>query len=349
MALSFPRMTQSPCGYATPSFKTMTPRSSVADDTRQSRWDGILESSVVGSFTSLGYRIRSKQWEPIPKDALDGKTLLITGATSGIGKEIAHQAVGYGARLRFVARNPAKAEALKSDLESTASDADVAFYLADLSSIAEVRAVAAKVLEAEPAIDIFINNAVILPGERTWTSEGLELSHATNLVAPFVLTNALIPRMIESQPSRIINMISGGMYTQGLALDDLNNERGDYRGSVAYARAKRGLMVLTKLWARQLAGTGVTVNATHPGWVDTPGVKDSLPGFYRLTRKLLRDVEQGTDTVMWLATSPDIAAETGKLWHDRAERSEYRLKKTIETEADRARLWDELEGTARSV
>lgn len=318
-------------------------------ETKPNRWDGVLESTIVGSFTSLGYRIRSSQWEAIDPAALNDQVLVITGATSGIGKEFAKKAVAHGAHLRFVARNERKAEALRTELRSASRHGDINYYLADLSLISEVREVAAEILAAEPKIDILVNNAVILPGERTTTPEGLELSHATNLVAPFVLTNALIPRMIDSQPARIINVISGGMYTQGLALDDLNYEKGDYRGSVAYARAKRRLMVLTTLWAERLQDSGVTVNATHPGWVDTPGVRDSLPGFYGMMRPLLRNVDQGTDTILWLATDEAISSESGKLWHDRAERPLHRMQRTVETEADRARLWDELTRTVGQI
>ncbi len=209
----------------------------------------------------------------------------------------------------------------------------------------QVKAVSEQILQREPQIDLLINNAVVLPPERITTAEGLELSHATNLVAPFLLTNTLIPRLVNSAPSRIINVISGGMYTQGLDLDDLNNRNGEYSGSVAYAKAKRGLMVLTKQWAEQLAGTGVAVNATHPGWVNTPGVKESLPGFYKVMGPLLRSTEQGADTILWLAANEAGGARSGKLWHDREQRSEYKLKKTIETVGDRNRLWSELTQT----
>lgn len=313
------------------------------------RIDSILEKSVVGSFTSMGHRIRSRNWEEPASGSLDGRTLLITGATSGIGTEVANTAARRGARVRFIARNIEKAEALRDDLVAVAPHDDIRFYIADLSIMNEVCTVAAEVLDNEPSIHILVNNAVVLPGERTFTAEGLELAHATNLVAPFLLTNSLRKRMVESAPSRIINVISGGMYTQGLELDDLNSRNGEYRGSVAYARAKRGLMVLTKMWADRLAGTGVTVNATHPGWVDTPGIKDSLPGFHRLTRRFLRSPAQGADTIVWLASSETGGTESGKLWHDRAERPEYRLKSTTETSADRNRLWKLLTDEVASI
>lgn len=311
--------------------------------------DRILEASVVGSFTTIGHRARSRGWSAIDGQALRDSTVVITGATSGIGKSVARRAAAWGARVRFVARNIDKARALRDELVASAGHEDIRYYIADLSALHQVAAVSEEILTKEPQIHLLINNAVVLPPERITTSEGLELSHATNLVAPFLLTNSLKERMIESAPARIINVISGGMYTQGLALDDLESSEGEYHGSVAYARAKRGLMVLTKMWADQLAGTGVTVNATHPGWVDTPGVRGSLPTFHRLTRPLLRSPQQGADTILWLATAPEGGRETGRLWHDRAIRSEYKLRKTIETSADRNRLWNTLAETVNRV
>lgn len=314
-----------------------------------SRWDGLLESSVVGSFTSIGYNIRSRHWDDATAPTVRDKVVVLTGGTSGIGQEVATQLAQGGARLRLVARNEEKVASLQSELRSQTGNEDIAYYLADLSLISEVLRVADDIVDQEPTIDLLINNAVVLPPERITTSEGLELSHATNLVAPFALTNALIPRLKDSAPARVINVISGGMYTQALNVDDLNYETGDFSGSVAYARAKRGLMVLTKLWADQLAGSGVTVNATHPGWVDTPGVKDSLPAFYRVMRPLLRSPEQGADTIMWLAGSPEVATATGQLWHDRKTRSEHKVRKTKESADDQARLWDELTRTVAEV
>jgi dehydrogenase/reductase SDR family protein 12 len=316
---------------------------------RNGRCDSLLEWSVVGSFTSIGYRLRSRHWEPVSDDALNDRVVVITGATSGIGKAVATEAARLGARLRFIARNADKAEELRRRLIDLSPHGDVSFYLADLSTMSEIAAVSERVLDAEPRIDVLINNVGILPRERIVTEEGLELAYATDLVGPFLLTNRLERRLVESAPARIINMLSGGMYTQALELDDPNYQRGEYHGSVAYARAKRGLMVLTKLWADQLSGTGVTVNAAHPGWVDTPGVRTSLPRFHRVTRPLLRTPEQGADTVVWLATSPIGSRATGKLWHDREIRAEYRRRHTVETAADRNRLWDQLTTTVEQL
>jgi dehydrogenase/reductase SDR family member 12 len=315
----------------------------------KSRCDGLLEWSVVGSFTSIGHKVRSRHWDPIPDGALDDQVVIITGATSGIGKKLATEAARLGARIRFIARNREKSEDLRNKLIDLSPHGDIAYYIADLSIMSDIATVSGRVLDNEPRIDVLINNVVVLPQERTETSEGLELAYATDLVGPFLLTNRLKDRMIDSAPARIINMISGGMYTQSLELDDPNYENGEYHGSVAYARAKRGLMVLTKMWSDQLAATGVTANAAHPGWVNTAGVRDSLPGFYRIARPLLRTAEQGADTVLWLATSSEGGRRSGKLWHDRATRTEYRLKRTIETSAERNQLWTQLSATVERL
>jgi dehydrogenase/reductase SDR family protein 12 len=183
--------------------------------------------------------------------------------------------------------------------------------------MADVRSLAARLLAKEQSIHILVNNAAVLPTEKTLTEEGLETAFATDLLSPWLLTRLLIPKLRESAPARIINVSSGGMYLSGVDLDELENPRGRYDGSRAYARAKRGLMILTELWAEELAGSGVVVNAMHPGWADTPGVQESLPAFHRLTRAVLRTPEQGADTIVWLAAATEAGQVSGKFWLDR--------------------------------
>jgi NAD(P)-dependent dehydrogenase (short-subunit alcohol dehydrogenase family) len=149
------------------------------------------------------------------------------------------------------------------------------------------------------------------------TSEGLETAFATDLLSPFLLTELLLPRLQASAPARVINVLSGGMYFSGVDIEDLQNAKGDYDGSRAYARAKRGLMILTELWSEQLRHSGVVVNAMHPGWADTPGVQTSLPAFHKITRAVLRTPEEGADTIVWLAAAPEAGRVSGKFWLDR--------------------------------
>ena len=133
------------------------------------------------------------------------------------------------------------------------------------------------------------------------------------LAGPYRLTEGLRPLLKQAAASRgvarVVNVLSGGMYTQKIDVEDLQSERGEYSGSVAYARAKRGLLIVTEEWARRWAKDGIVVNAMHPGWADTPSMVSALPEFHRVTEKVLRRPAEGADTIVWLAT----ATEAGKV------------------------------------
>ena len=306
-----------------------------------SRWDGLLESTVVGSFSNIGYRVRSQEWEALD-GGIEDRVAIVTGATSGLGLESAAQIAELGGKPVLVARNAAKAEAVVADVVARTGNDDVTYAIADLSSLAEVRRLAAELEAKYPQIHVLINNAGVLPESRKETSDGIELTLATNLVGSFLLTNLLIPRMVASAPARIVNVSSGGMYTQKIDVTDLQSETGEFNGTMAYAQTKRGQVILTELWAEQLEGTGVVVNAMHPGWVNTPGVQDWSSAFYSIMRPLLRTPRQGADTIVWLAAADEAANESGGFWHDRELRATHRLQRTRESVEERTELWNQL-------
>ena len=277
--------------------------------------DRLILPGALG-FTRFGYEHRRKSWRPIT-ESLQGRTAVVTGATSGLGQVVARQLAGLGARVILVGRSQDKLEAAINEIKDATGNPEVRGEQADLSLMSEVRSLAERLLEREPSLHILVNNAAVLPTEKTLTEEGFETAFATDLLSPWLLTRLLIPRLRESAPARIINVSSGGMYLSGIDLDQLENPTGRYDGSRAYARAKRGLMILTERWAEELEGSGVMVNAMHPGWADTPGVQDSLPGFHKLTRAVLRTPEQGADTIVWLAAASEAGEVSGKLWLDR--------------------------------
>jgi short-subunit dehydrogenase len=132
------------------------------------------------------------------------------------------------------------------------------------------------------------------------------------------------------------------MYTQKIRIDDLQYEKGRYNGSTAYARAKRGLVILTEMWAARLKAQGVVVHAMHPGWADTPGVSSSLPSFYKITKKILRTPEEGADTIAWLAASKEAVDSSGLFWLDRQPRTTHVFPGTGESQAERKQLWSKL-------
>ncbi len=277
--------------------------------------DRLLDASLVG-YTRVGFSLRSRAWAELPR--MDGCVVVVTGASSGIGRAAASRFAQLGASVVDVVRDPSRARDDAADVRAC-----------DVSSPADVRRFAASLTR----VDVLVNNAGALPAERSETAEGLEVAYATNVLGPFLLVELL-------RPGRVITVTSGGMYAARLDPYDLQTVSRPYRGAEVYARTKRAEAVLTSMWAER----GVSAHAMHPGWVDTPGLASSLPGFHRALQPLLRTPEQGADTIVWLGSA---GVAPGRLWHDRAERPAYRLPWTRETAADRERLWAELERQVR--
>jgi len=298
--------------------------------------DRLVLPGALG-FTRLGFHLRQRSWTPIT-NSLAGKTVVITGATSGLGLAAAHRLARLNARIILVGRNARKTRRVQQEISRATGNQGIDIQIADLSLLADVRALADRLLETEPRVDVLINNAAVLPSERQITSEGLEQTFATNLLAPFALTRWLLPLLRQSSPARIVNVVSGGMYLSGIDTGNLQNEKGEFDGARAYARAKRGLMILTEQWADELENSAITVNAMHPGWAATPGVKESLPAFYRVTRPMLRNAEQGADTMVWLAAAPEPENHSGLLWFDREPHLTSLFPNTRGSERERAIL-----------
>ncbi len=296
----------------------------------------------VWRFTRLGFKRSRRHWNAV--SAYQGnRHALITGATSGIGRAAAGQLAALGARVTLVARDQRKADELAAELRAETGNENVGIEIADLSLMSDVHALCDRLLAAGEPIDMLINNAGALFNPRQVTAEGLEKSFALLLLSPYILTERLLPLLRVSGSSRVVNVLSGGMYTQKIDVDDLQSQNGTYSGSVAYARAKRGLMIVTEEWATRWDECGIAVNAMHPGWADTPGVETSLPEFYRVTRRFLRSPEEGADTAVWLATSTEAGKVSGKFWLDREQHPSHLSDRTRETPEERQQLLDTLE------
>ncbi len=282
--------------------------------------DGVLDALIVPSFTKIGPAIRSRMFEWTDPD-VDGKRIAITGPTSGLGKAAATRLAELGAELILIARNPTKLETLVAELEQV-GDGPFSTIVADLGDFDSVRA-AGEELAKLNALDVLVHNGGALHNKRSTvvgpTGDEIELTLATHVVAPFLLTALAQPALEASDDGRIITMSSGGMYSQGLKLDDLQTTK-DYSGTTAYARAKRGQVDLTERWAERLVSSSVTTHAMHPGWAATPGVSDALPGFDKLIGPLLRSPDEGADTLVWLCGAPAEEIGTGDFWLDRRRR-----------------------------
>ncbi len=299
---------------------------------QNSRLDQILDRTLLFSFTSVGYGLRKGNFKPLPR--IEGRRIVVTGATSGLGLVAARELADLGAAVVLVGRNQVKAEEAARQIQRITGNEAISVELADLSLMAETRALADR-LTAGPPIDALINNAGVLVAARTETSEGLELTLATNLLSHYVLTETVLPHIKDG--GRIINVSSGGMYSQRIRPADLQFKTGEYTGTAAYARTKRGQVILTEIWAESLADRGITVSAMHPGWSDTPGVSDSLPTFSKLIGPLLRSPEEGADTMVWLASTEE-EVPSGKFWLDRTPRPTHMTDKTKERPEDRVAL-----------
>ncbi|MEX1298391.1 MAG: SDR family NAD(P)-dependent oxidoreductase [Desulfotignum sp.] len=293
-------------------------------------------------FSRFGYELSRRFWTE-PGGTLYGRKVVLTGGTSGIGKAAAFMLAEKKAFLTIIARNREKALQVQQAIISKTGNPHVDVMLADLGRMQEIRQVAQQLGDSKKSIDILINNAGALFNERKETSEGFEQTFATDLLGVFYLTELLKKSIVRSS-GRIINVSSGGMYTQKIAVDDLENRQPPYNGATAYARAKRGVVILTRIWAEELKKEGITVHAMHPGWVDTPGIQRSLPEFHSLVGTLLRTPEQGADTIVWLALSGTAALSTGRFWLDRRPHETVVFPGTGESEDERQALWQKLHG-----
>lgn len=307
--------------------------------------DKGLEAPVVTSFSRLGYEARKRieNWEEIDKD-LGGAVILLTGATSGIGKAAAEHLARQGATLVLVGRSAERNQNVVDEITVATGNDSITQFPADMGEVEQVRALADYVLSAHDRLDVLIHNAGALSAQRRETVDGTEATVASQVIGPFLLTSLLLDRLEASLPARVLTMSSGGMYTAGLSVSSLEMSADDYKGAEQYARAKRAQVTLNEMWAERFGDRGIRFHALHPGWVDTPGVQESLPVFAKIMGRLLRTPKQGIDTLLWLVSQDEAIEVNGKFWHDRRQRPLHRLPATRKTDTGQRRhkLWAEV-------
>lgn len=254
---------------------------------------------------------------PLPKVDLKGKTALVTGASAGIGKEIARGLLGMGAHVIFGVRNVEKGQGVAKELGGTSTVLQV-----DTSSPASIKKLAAEVKAKFPAIHILVNNAGAWFSDKRSSPEGKELTFATNVLGPFVLSEELLPLLEAGKPSRIVNVVSG--FASDYDAGDLELTRRKFDGFKAYGQSKLAARMITWGLASRVAGRGITVNAAAPGFVKTDfnqNARGLVAGMINFSAKLFADTPaQGGDSITWAAVAPELEGQTGKYFDRRREK-----------------------------
>jgi retinol dehydrogenase 12 len=272
-------------------------------------------------------------------DQLAGKTALVTGATSGIGKAIAVGLGRMGAEVAITARDEAKGKAVLDEIQLDAPGAKLQLFLCDFASLKSIRALAAEVDRRLPKLQILVNNAGAMNQLRKTSADGLELTFAVNHLGYFLLTNLLLPKLKASAPARIISTSSVAHTFGKVNFDDLQSEKG-YSAFRVYGTSKLENILFTRELARRLEGSGVTANCFHPGAVRS-GFGRNDPGFMSFITGLggpfLRTPEKAAQTALRLASAPELAEVSGRYF---ANAREAKPNRAAQNDGDARKLWD---------
>lgn len=280
-----------------------------------------------------------RRFAPAPAvPRMDGKVILLTGATSGIGRQAALALAPSGARLVLVGRDRGRTEALVGELRAV--NPRVESLVADLSSQAEVRRLAVEFLARFDRLDVLVNNAGALFTTREETVDSIERTFALNHLAYFLLTTLLLERLRESAPSRVVSVSSNAHRRGKMNWDDIGLRAYGTQGWAAYGQSKLANILFTRELARRLEGAGVTSNCLHPGFVDTGFARNNgrlARLIMALTKPLQRRADKGAETVVWAATAPELTTATGHYFTDCAPQKTTAAGESME---DARRLWE---------
>ena len=269
--------------------------------------------------------------------SMSGKTVLITGGTGGIGRAAAVGLASLGARVGITGRDRDRAEAAAAAIVGESGNHSVDVFVADMSSQAEVRRLADEVLAAYPRLDVLLNNVGGFWAHRHVTADGLEHTFALNHLAPFLLTNLLLHRLVASAPARVVTVSSGAQSMGTVNFDDLMGEQ-KYSGSRAYNQSKLANVMFAYELAKRLEGTGVTSTALHPGLTSTAfSAEDPALGLLvTILRPFMKSPKRGAETPVYLASSPEAEGLTGQFFANRKVKTSH---KSSYDAAITSRLW----------
>jgi len=280
------------------------------------------------NYTKIGYYARGLPWGSSRPWDFSGQHWVVTGANAGIGAAIMRTASAAGASVVAVARNAERLTAAVNALPAE-SAGRVTPLVADMSLQSETDELLGRLVADERRIDVLMNNVGVLLNEHELTGEGREKSFVTNLLSHFQLTEGLAEAGKFADEATIVNMSSGGMYNVPRSIKGLNTlDPKRYSGKIAYGFHKRAQVALTNYWNRKYGDRGLRVYVTHPGWSKTPGVRFSLPTFWKIQNVLLRTPLQGGDTALWLAAERPEIGDEEVIWFDRKPRETHIFEHT---------------------
>ncbi|XP_014772293.1 dehydrogenase/reductase SDR family member 12 [Octopus bimaculoides] len=279
--------------------------------------NGVWFLKGMKEYTKGGYEKASQHFQAPDLDInLKGRSFMVTGGSSGVGKSIVEDLAKRGAVVHLLCRNTERAETIKDQIKQTTGNEDITIHALDLSKPADVYKWAKNFAESDHKLDVLINNAGAMLNVKTVTLDGLDAGFAANTLAPHILTTQLISKLSQSDDARVIMVSSGGMLVQKLNVTDLQNDNSPYDGTMAYAHNKRQQVIMSEQYARKYPN--IYFCSMHPGWADTPGVETAMPGFYSKMKDRLRTPQQGADTALWLAiASAPKSFVSGQFFQDR--------------------------------
>jgi dehydrogenase/reductase SDR family protein 12 len=285
------------------------------------QWGQVLrQAGPLLSYSWLGYRVRRLFWRPLALD-FSGQHWVVTGAARGLGQALTLQALRAGARVCAVGRNPASLQQLQ-DAARAQGTPQLQAEVCDCALQSAVEGLVRRLAGGPAPVDVLVHNAGQLQHRLTLTAEGREASFATNLLAPWLLTEGLAQAgALTAHRPLVLCMASEGGTRQPLDLARLHiRDPARYRGLQAYGQHKRAQIALAGHWRQRLQGQGGDAYALHPGWVDTALLRTALPGFHATRRLWLRDTAAGIDTALWLAATRPPQPAGPWIWFDRRAR-----------------------------
>eukprot|EP00053_Salpingoeca_punica_P007623 m.69418 g.69418 ORF g.69418 m.69418 type:complete len:321 (-) comp14246_c0_seq1:261-1223(-) len=302
-------------------------------------------------YTKSGFQAAQAHFRPGDLEvSLTGRSFLVTGANSGIGKAACQVYAAKGATIHMVCRSKDRGEEARQELITATGNNNIHLHVADMADPVALKALAEQLQASKVPVHVLVNNAGCMLHERKHTPQGLETNFAVNSFAPYLLTELLVPYMSQFDDPRVINVSSGGMLLEKLESDDpMLEARTEFKGDASYAQQKRQQMVLTRHWTKVYPK--VSFYAMHPGWADTPAVREALPEFFEKMKDNLRTAEEGADSLVWLGVCKDVPRECkGAFIEDRQPVSEHLpLAWTRSSDAEEQKFVDWMKAKAREL